>query len=48
MNYRTEILICVGCKKEIKSRFRVDKKWAGYFRMACGARYCPRCSVVKN
>lgn len=48
MNYRTEILICVGCNKEIKSRFRVEQKWAGCFRMAQGARWCPRCSTVKK
>ena len=48
MKYRTEILICVGCKTEIKSRFRVNPKWAGTFRMAMNARYCYRCSSVKK
>ena len=48
MNYRTEILICVGCKTEYKARFRIDPKWAGTFRMAMNARNCYRCNSVKK
>jgi hypothetical protein len=42
------MLICVGCKKQIKYRFRVDPEWKGYFPRAIGARWCPRCMVVKQ
>ena len=48
MHYRTEVLICVGCKIETKYRFRVDEKWAGCFRMAINARHCPRCSSISK
>jgi hypothetical protein len=45
--YRTEVWICVGCKKEIRFRFEVTPRLAGYFRSAINARHCPRCSTIK-